>query len=102
MEATAIQNRDEGIRKVSGSNRLWMASAVAELVARYATTGTELTGEDMREYVTKEIGTPSHPNAWGALVKALIRGGWIKDTFVTAQMTSPQSHARRTPLWRFE
>ncbi len=93
--------RDEAIAKVSGNNEKWMERCVEE-AEHYSFYGDKdsFTGEDLRFYLSREVGCPAHPNAWGALVNTLVRRKIIKPTGEYRAMRDSTSHARRTPVYQ--
>jgi hypothetical protein len=93
--------RDEGLARVSENSGPWMSRAVAA-ATRVLPRDWTGTGEDIRIIVTREIGKPHSPNAWGALINALAKpgGGILIDTGKVRKMKAPKSHSRRTPVYR--
>jgi hypothetical protein len=94
--------RDEALAKVERSNSEWMEqalSAVRQMNFRHY--GREVTGEEIRQYVSDRLPAPLSPNAWGALVATAVKRGWLVDTGRTAKPKDPRSHASRKPLWRW-
>ncbi len=91
--------RDEGIAKVTKHNGKWMERALwhAEF---FAQLHQSFTGEDIRFHVSREIGCPAHPNAWGALINTLLKRKIIKPTGEYRKMRDSCSHARKTPVYR--
>jgi hypothetical protein len=91
--------RDEGISQVLSHNENWLERCV-EIASQYAVRTPRFTGEDIRLYCTAIAGYPKHPNAWGGLVNALIKRGVIEETGEYTPMRDPNSHARRTAVYR--
>ncbi len=93
--------RDEAIAKVSNNNETWMECClIAMQQPIWWTDGTgQFTGEDVRFYLSREVGCPSHSNAWGALVSTLIKRKIIKPTGEWRKMKDDSSHARKTPVY---
>lgn len=50
--------------------------------------------------VSKGLGKPPSPNAWGAVALVLARRQRIERTGQMYRSVSPRSHARLQPLWR--
>ncbi len=92
--------RDEGIKKVADNNEKWMELCI-ETANHYAFYGDKdnFTGEDLRFYLSREVGCPTHSNAWGALVSTLIKRRIIKPTGEYRAMRDENSHARKTPVY---
>jgi len=105
--------RDEGQAKVKEHNESWHERAMKYLRDKfscplsesdmdfYTHIGGEFTSEDFRKEIVLNLGPPSHPNAWGALITSAVRAGIIEDTGRTVQATNKAAHARRLPVWRF-
>ncbi len=93
--------RDAGIALVTENSGTWMQRA-KDAVYRYLPSDWVGTGEDIRGIVTRVIGEPHNPHAWGALTKTLSepRTGLLIDTGTVRKMLEPKSHARRTPVYR--
>lgn len=89
--------RDEGIARVSGRNTAWLDNALA-LIASEVAPGTELMGEDLR--AIPGIGEPTHPNAFGALVRTAIRRGLIEPTGQFRKAKRETIHAHRLAVYR--
>lgn len=105
-EATAAQLRDEGIAKVlENETEDWKAKARASADQFIASldSGAKFTGEDVRLHVEAEVGPYHHPNAWGGIVGASLRGamgiGEIKAVGV-AHARRKTSHKRLYPQYR--
>lgn len=97
--AEARRRRDEGIATVIDHNRPWAAramDAIIQLRGEFAT----FTGEQMRIHVGAMIGQPGHPGVWGAIFVAAIKRGLIVPTGEWRAMQTPESHARKTPVYR--
>ena len=89
--------RDEGISKVSDNNEKWMEQCIAWTDA--LAPSDPFTGEDLRMYLIRIAGYPTHSNAWGALINTLVRRKIIKPTGEYRAMKDDSSHARRTPVY---
>ncbi len=76
---------------------LWFAEFFVHVAG--GTKRTSFTGEDIRFYVSQEIGCPTHPNAYGALINTLVRRKIIKPTGEYRAMRDDSSHARKTPVY---
>ncbi len=91
--------RDEGISQVSEHNGSWMDACVEES-KRYVSYRMEgFTGEDLRFHLSREVGCPSHPNAYGALINTLVRRKIIRPTGEYRAMKDDRSHARKTAVY---
>jgi hypothetical protein len=47
----------------------------------------------------REVAQPSHPNAWGGLIRTLTQDGSLRPTGEHVPMLEPRSHGRQTPLY---
>ena len=92
----AKMNRDLGIGTVTNNNIPFMAQAIAVVSGMSG----ELTGEEIRIHLTSIGITPSHHNAWGAVIMHCRRKGILVRTGKYVQMKDPQSHARENPVYR--
>jgi hypothetical protein len=97
MRSLSKQLRDGGIDAVLLTRQGWKASVVT-LVKRYL-RGMEVTGEEIRLFVRPQVGNPSHPNAWGAVIYSMVCEGLLVDTGRVHHCAIPSSHARRLPVW---
>lgn len=74
----------------------------AKFVASRA-PGDTFTGEDLRRYCEPHVGVPHHPNAWSAVLGAMIRS-WVKHRMVEAAGVTtakdPKAHARLIRQYR--
>ena len=96
--------RDEGISRVTASNGAWsdeLFRFFAEVWLPIQAPGFEFIGEAFRrDALAVGLPQPTHPNAWGALFSRISRSGLVVDTGRTAKMEAPDSHARRSPVYR--
>jgi hypothetical protein len=90
--------RDAGMAAVEQSNADWMFDALIALAS--LPSGTEGIGEDFRHSVTKLIGEPTKPHAWGALIRTAIRHGVLEATGEMRAMRDTRSHARKSFVYR--
>jgi len=90
--------RDEGIAKVSENNERWMEMCI-ETATGFVPMYGNFTGEDLRFYLGRVVGCPTHSNAWGALISTLVRRKIIKPTGEWRKMRDDSSHARKTPVY---
>jgi len=97
--ATAARNK--ALKKIEGNNEEWMRLGLL-VIGAIAWDVPEFTGEELRAKIIPSIGQPTHPNAWGCLIGIAVRRKLIFDTGRTRRMTSATSHARKTPIYRFE
>ncbi len=92
--------RDEGITQVSEHNGKWMERCLYFAGFYVWGGGSEpFTGEDLRFYLSRVVGCPAHPNAWGALINTLVRRKIIRPTGEYRAMRDDSSHARKTPVY---
>jgi len=86
--------RDEGMAKVQDETLTEYADRMLE-----AFVGYRWTGEDVRAYIEGMGYSPGHPNAWGAVINALVRRGRLEKTGEYRQMRRVSSHARVNPVY---
>jgi hypothetical protein len=86
--------RDEGISSVAVNNKAWMAAALA--VVRQLPYGWRGLSENIRVIIEQSVGKPTHPNAYGALIRAATKGGLLRPTGRRLHMRKVSSHARIT------
>jgi hypothetical protein len=97
----ARAERDLGLARIERKNLDWMTHAM-QLLPQMRGYYDEVTGEEMRVWLLGQgLPPPSKPNAWGALTRTAITRGLLTDTGRVSNMRVKQSHARRTPVWRF-
>lgn len=83
------------------SNSHWLDDALRMLTKMRAEVSTT-TGEGIRLWLRAHgLDKPKSPHAWGMLTMTAIKRGMLVDTGSVSKMTTPRSHARRTPVWRF-
>ena len=92
-----IKARDEGMKAVAENSGTWFERA--RLEAHRSLPPFTMTGEAVRDYLREieHVGSPHHPNGWGALIKALVRDGLLKPTGHTVPSRRTSSHAHATP-----
>lgn len=60
-----------------------------------------LTGEEIKEILLENgLDSPHHQNVWGALIRIAVARGYIEPTGDVRPMKAPQSHGRRTPVYK--
>lgn len=93
--------KDEGIQKVARNNQEWMEEAVrmAEYYIGHWRGEGQFDGDDIRSYVTTNLGNPFHPNAWGALINTLVKKGLIVRCGYR-KSERPSAHARIIQVYR--
>jgi hypothetical protein len=92
--------RNKGMAKVEEHNPDWLTRSVA-FVGHFVTPEMGgFIGEDIRELVSKHVGYPTHHNAWGTLVRQLLKLKLIEPTGELRAMRDPRSHARKTMVYR--
>jgi hypothetical protein len=87
---------DEGIERVTRSNKEWIAAGLHHLPS--IDLGTRFTGEDIRERLEPVIGSPTRFQAWGALVHAAIKRGLVAPTGEFVKLAS--ASRRATSVYR--
>jgi hypothetical protein len=99
----AQQLKEKGIKEVSEHNENWMGKAL-DVSSRFVgllPLGDDFTGEDLRLMLeSTEVGSPKHPNAYGALINTLIKRKIIVPTGEHRQMKDRTSHSRSTPVYK--
>ncbi len=94
----AQQKKQAVLSKVASANSAWVSSGVSHVKALPKLM--KFTGEELRNLLlAKGLGAPTHHNAWGALVLALLREDLIVETGEYQAMKGTKSHARRTPVY---
>lgn len=94
--------RDAALAQVEAAAETWFTQAMAALRGMGAAVNhVEVTGEDIRHWITKRIGPPHHHNTFGALVMQAVRARVIEPTGRYVHMRDERSHARRTPIYRW-
>jgi hypothetical protein len=88
--------RDEGISLTTGNNLDWMANAF-RIVCQHLPEG-EFMAEIFRTF--PGIGSPNHPNAWGALTRTLVQQHVIVATGEYAKASSVRNHAHTYKVYR--
>lgn len=75
-----------------------------EAVQVMARTRSEFTTDDAVEYLAKvypEVST-HEPRAWGPIMRAAAREGWIVNTLQVRQSNMVSNHRRPKAIWRSE
>lgn len=91
--------RDRALEQVAENAGEDFQAQVFQVMERIR-NGTKVTGEDIRLRCERLGIEPHHPNAWGAVVKALLRADRMHATKEYRAMKAPGSHARRTRVYR--
>ena len=87
-----VKARDDGIAAVTTSNLTWMDRAIEMVRDISQFIGT---GEDLRHLLLhKGLSVPSHPNAWGALIRQCRNENLIHTTGRWRRPRDKASHAR--------
>lgn len=94
----AERARDAALARTKTNNAQWTESAILTVEGWVA--GWTGTGENIRHAVESIAGEPGHPNAWGMLVRILLKRGIIVRTGRYLKMQDKKSHARMTPEYR--
>jgi hypothetical protein len=92
----AKEARDKALGSVSENAGDWMDKAIS---AFGQLPVGEYTGEDIRLSVERLVGPPHHHNAWGAVIRTLLKKRYLKPTGRYTSMRTKKSHARRTPVY---
>ena len=89
------QERDKGMARVLRSNAKFADVAGAFIIN--LPHGWEGTGEDIRRvYYRTNTLKPNHSNAWGGVINAAVRNGYLQKTGKRRPMRDTKSHARST------
>lgn len=91
---SGLDRKARGMAKVMNGNKEWRQHGIDAVKA--LPVGWKGTGEDIRHLV-KEL--PSHPNAWGSLVSALLKAELIYPTGDYQAMKDKTSNSRKTPVY---
>lgn len=97
--AAAREQRELGMERAVQRDPT-LVDRVRAVVRATHHAGDEVTGEDVRLQCVAAGVDAEHPNAWGAVVNALVRSGQLEDTGRMKHMETERSHARRTPIYR--
>ena len=92
----AKAQRDTALNQVLGHAGSYVDAASVLICA----LSGEVTGEDVRLLVERQIGPPHHHNVWGAIINHALRRGYLQATDRSSHMKTPKSHARKTPVYR--
>lgn len=98
MRTLGEQLRDKNLTEALRNDTGWADRLYAYVYRHLA--GMECTGEEIRTAAVGTVGTPRHPNCWGAAIMLMVRDGLLEDTGYVRSMARPSSHARRTPIWK--
>jgi len=101
VSRSAKDARDEGIARVTRSNKKWMAEAMPCLL-QVTPVGDEDISETFRLRMTASgLRPPTRHQAWGALMRHAARAGWFEQVVGDLKpMVTKRSHARRSMVWR--
>ena len=97
MFTTATEARDAALAQVAANASDWMTEARS--VLNHCPLRGQVTGGDIRLWVTEIVGHPHHHNAWGALISWAIKRNILVPTGASVAMKTPKSHARKTPTY---
>lgn len=92
--------RDQGIQRTLFANDDWLERALAEL-PKFREAYPEFIGETLRSWLASRGIEPQDPHAWGGLISTLVKRKLVVDTGRVRKMRDPQSHARRSPVWKW-
>jgi hypothetical protein len=88
--------RDSGIASVSRNNQTYLKEA-RKLIPQYP--HSEVTGEELREFIEARLGPMSHHNLTGAIVLGAVRAGILVNSGVYRRMKKVNSHSRVGPVY---
>lgn len=86
--------KDDGMDRVWRNNAEWMTLAI--LCLHQLPKGWHGLPEQWRWAITKAIGAPTDPHAWGSLTNEIIRRGLVRKTGRRFPMQDPTSNHRMT------
>ncbi len=86
--------RDAGLRSIAKNNREWFRGAI--LVIHRLPRGWCGLPESIRPQIEREVGAPTHSNAYGMLISKAIRRGLLRRTGRRKPMELVSSKARMT------
>jgi hypothetical protein len=99
------RRRDAGIQRVTEHNESWHTKCLDYLghlsKRSYPIIPGDFLGEDIRDLLTDVIGEPRHVNAWGALIQAAVKKGYLLDTGRYTKARSVKAHARTVKIYRW-
>lgn len=102
--SAAVQARDDGMARAIDHAELvhagWRAKAlraVADYITRDLFIG-EFTAEDVRDW--SKLPEPPDRRAWGGIMMAAARAGWIKRTGEYRRHRDPSRHCGVSTVWR--
>lgn len=101
MFADAKLARDDALDRVTTNAGPWIQACIDALTPEFKRTHPTFTGETLRISLLCKIPEPHHHNAWGALTKTLLHRKIIKPTGRWVSMSTKQSHARATRVYRW-
>ncbi len=88
--------RDIALEQVSQNSTDWQRQCLLR-IREYP--GDRATGEQLRLWLSREVGHPHHHNAWGALIKKAISWRLLSKTGQRENMQTRKSHARATDVY---
>ena len=97
----ALERRDAALQQVSCNAEHWTQYALSYLEAALSSLpDSPFTSEVIRRRIEDNVGSPHHPNAWGALINTAVQRGWIRATGTTENARGEKAHGRRLLLYR--
>lgn len=108
QKLSAAARRDAVLNAIKAREQTWFTRAFVLAAERLKhRKGKEMTGEDIRLLIddgAQELPGDAYrnpgPHVWGALVRELMRDGFIVPTRNWIPMRTPRSHARLTRVYR--
>ena len=96
----ALERRDAALQQVSCNAEHWTQYALSYLEAALSSLpDSPFTSEVIRRRIEDNVGSPHHPNAWGALINTAVQRGWIKGTGSTDHSRGERANGRRLQLY---
>ncbi len=85
---------------MTSTTLLWQDKALTIIAEQLHREHSRVTGEDVRFWLrTKRLRSPSHPNAYGALIRRAIETKLLRPTTKMAASESPTSHGRAQRIY---
>ena len=98
QEVSGEQLKDEAIDRVGeAADPEWMDAAHSAAM-QLVNTRHEFTTDDVWALIPPGMSTPE-PRAMGAVMRALARSGFVRNSQRTARSTRPECHRRPLTIW---
>jgi hypothetical protein len=103
----SAKGREDGVQSVTTNNREWLRLALIQIeqlaLGKHEWSNLEsgFIGEDLRAMLVPQIGRPSTPHCYGAMVRMALQRELIEETGKLRAMKDVNSHARRSMVYRW-